>query len=216
MEALDIVSAMMKYFIVVVLWICTAAIAIQPHKKAIVLIDGIAFVVEVSQKGAILARYKVLEDYFESNLSDADIIATVDPNIVIDRNVIDFYLDEETDVDGSADPKPPIATRSQSEEFTTNQYVSFALNRAVLNTQAVIQIRKISQSYVSGQIKDIEILSFHTGDRTTSLLAQNRTKAISDLLQTFGVRERDISIKIEIAQAEANLAFVNISLSKTN
>ena len=172
--------------------------------------------VEVSQKGAILARYKVLEDYFESNLSDADIIATVDPNIVIDRNVIDFYLDEETDVDGSADPKPPIATRSQSEEFTTNQYVSFALNRAVLNTQAVIQIRKISQSYVSGQIKDIEILSFHTGDRTTSLLAQNRTKAISDLLQTFGVRERDISIKIEIAQAEANLAFVNISLSKTN
>ena len=206
----------MKYILMVLIWVGSGMMMDQPSKRGIVLIDGIAFVVEMSDKGAILARFKKIDDYFETSLSDEEIVASIDPNVVIDRTVIDFYLDDASDEDGSADPIPPALPEMDVESESSSQYVSFALNRAVLNTQAVHQIRKISQTYLVGQIDKIEILSFHKGDRTTRLLAQNRSKAISDLLQTFGVNKNAILINVDRAPSDANLAFVNISLSKSN
>ena len=182
------------------------------------MIDGEVWVADVAKSGAIMARFLQVSDYFTSSRSDSEIIQSTFNNPPSDDYYLDFYLPESGDVTISPPDEAALdkVTGISKDDFGNTQYVSFSLNRAVLNTKAVQQIRQLSRDYIDGKVASFLIVAFHENDTNSKKLSVNRANAVADLLQTFGVPGEVLSTSSNTAPDKANLGFVSISLKSPN
>lgn len=149
--------------------------------KAIVLINGEAYLVDVTPNGNIVTTYQKINNYFKSSESHQSILTRLSggkPSA--NGNSIVFYEKESEPVPTySEENKTPISSGSA-------QYLGFSPRRALLQKAAVDQIRKIADQHRAGTISAINISSYHQDTYESRALARNRNQAVRDLLHAFG------------------------------
>ncbi len=177
----------------------------QPF-KAIVLINGDAYLVDLEEDGTIAAMYQKIENYFTTRESHGSILARLTRGERSSSGSIVFYEKEiEPEVSFSNENKLPIRSGN-------SQYIGFSPFRALLQTEAVNQIRRIAKEYGRGKISGIHIYSYHNDTYRARALARNRSQAIKDLLSAFGVPGHIIGQEITIVQSGGKTDFVRIEL----
>ncbi len=196
-------SKLKSFLTVLALVFTISMIWSQEPFKAIVLINGDPFIVDLAGNGSILVRYQRVPDYFSSTTSDLAIIDQYSRQGLIAEQGLDFYREQ---IDS-----PSAAT---TEVMTGEQYIEFSQNRAVLNREAVDQVRAISDAFQEGRFRTVTIVSYHHDTLGSRTLAQNRSKAIADLLNTFGVPLENIIIELPYNARGSDISFVNLRFAQ--
>ncbi|MFT4566995.1 MAG: hypothetical protein ACI9FN_001957 [Saprospiraceae bacterium] len=174
--------------------------------KAIVLINGEAFLVDLTEKGAITATYQKVNNYFRSSESHGTILARLSKGTLSESGKSIVFYEEEIE------PVVPFTTENEAVVAPGSaQYVGFSPRRALLQKDAVDQIRKISSQFRQGVIQNITITSHQRDTYESRSLARNRAKAIHDLLGAFGVSTSIIDSSTPFAQPGSKTDFVRIS-----
>ncbi len=174
----------------------------QDVKRAVILINGVAHVADLSNTGSVIAFYQSIPDYFNSSLSDSQIIARVERQGLSTEGKVDLYTNTEEE------PELTDFKRVQEYSVDQKQYISFSRGRAILNKKAVDQIRALADSFQDQEISEIIINAYHDDTARQRLLAENRSKAIKDLLVTFGVTEFQIQRNLPYGNEGDQLYFV--------
>ncbi len=182
----------------------------QSSSRTIVLINGTAHIVDLSTNGSILAQYQSIPDYFNSTKTNEQIIAEYETKGLNNLGQIELY----TDYNQGKMPELSSFKKSEIVLDENKQYIAFSRGRAILNQKAVDQIRLISDAYQRNEIREIIINSYHDDSVRQRILAKNRSKAISDLLNTFGVQSKNIQINMPYGQENNQLYFVYLSFVK--
>ena len=174
--------------------------------KAIVLINGEAFLVDLTENGAITATYQKINNYFSSSDSHNTILARLSKGALSESGKSIVFYEKEVE------PVVPFTTENKAAVAPGNaQYVGFSPRRALLQKEAVDQIREISSQYSQGAIQKINITSHHRDSYESRSLARNRAKAIHDLLGAFGVSTSIIEMSTPFGQPGSKTDFVRIS-----
>lgn len=196
--------AFLTYLLLMVI-VLTSSTQSDPF-KAIVLINGEAYLVDITEKGTITATYQKITNYFQTSESHSSILSrlTEAPRAEGGGRIV-FYEKE---------VEPPIPFEIENELPIINgnaQYIGFSPLRALLKKEAVDQIRNIARQYQSGVIQTIRITSQHRDSYQSRALARNRAQAIHDLLEAFGVTTSIIVQDIPYAFPGEKTDFVKIS-----
>ncbi len=177
-------------------------------KRSIILVNGVAHIADLTTNGSIVAQYQAIPNYFDNQLSDEQIIANAETQGLENGGSLELYADNlDTDV-----PDITSFRRIDADKANSKQYIAFSRDRALLNRQAVDQIRTISDAYTAGQITQVTINSYHKDDIKSRTLAENRSKAIMDLLSTFGVDKSAIQVNLPYGTEDENLYFVYLGI----
>ena len=177
----------------------------EASKKAVVLINGTPYLVDVTPDGNITNTYQRINDYFSTSESDASIVSRLSKTAVPSNNEIVFFEKEEEPVPSfTEENKAPILTGAE-------QYIGFSPDRALLQKAGVDQIRKIADSYRTKTISTINITSYHIGNYRSKSLARNRADAVKDLLHAFGVSNKNISTQTLLGSMETKVDFVHLT-----
>ena len=174
--------------------------------RAVVLINGDAFLVDVKQNGDIVKMYTEVEDYFTSSESHNSIVSRLSgsqPKEVA-TPIVFYEKEEEPVVSFTAENADPIAIGNQ-------HYLGFTPGRALLLKKAVDQIRNISKAYRAGTISTIAITSYSAGTYRSRSLSRNRANAIRDLLGAFGVNKSIVSTSSVEGDASTKIDFVRLT-----
>ena len=176
--------------------------------KAIVLINGDAFLVDVLENGDITTIYQEVKNYFKSGESHESMMRRLVPGARSKEGNLVFYEKE-------AEPVPSFTKENKRKIVTGNQqYIGFSPNKALLLKPAVDQIRKIAEAYTSSSIQVIDISSYHDNSYRTKALARNRAKAIKDLLVAFGVKPSAIGTSEFAGGKDTKIDFVQLQFDK--
>lgn len=177
----------------------------QETKKAIVLINGDAHLVDVSPKGDIVKTYQKIDNYFSLKESPSQLIARFANVPAIENSSITFFESED-------EPTPTFTVENKAPVVIGNdQYLGFSPGRAVLQKKAVDQIRKISKAYRNGDIQTIHATAYYSDNYRSRSLSRNRAKAIKDLLIAFGLPANMIQTKTVLGTSDVKIDYVNIS-----
>lgn len=152
----------------------------QQSQRAIILINGIAHVADLSPTGSVIAFYQSLPDYFDSSDSDQSFIARLEEQGLTEGGSLDLYADQD-------DPLKSNFARVKEYSEEEKQYISFTRGRAILSKDAVNQIKSLADAYRSNDINEVIINAYHDNSQRQKRLALNRSKAIKDLLGAYGV-----------------------------
>ena len=176
----------------------------QEIKKAIVLINGDAHLVDISPKGDIVNTYQRIDNYFSLKESPSQLIARFANVPAMKNSAITFFESEK-------EPEPTFKIENKAPVITGNsQFIGFSPGRAVLQKQAVNQIRKISKAYRDGQIQSITATSYYSDNYRSRSLSRNRAKAIKDLLIAFGLPSNIINTQTVVGANNVKIDYVNI------
>lgn len=174
-------------------------------KRAIVLINGKAHLVDMEDNGNIITIYQVLENYFTSSQSANALLNKANQSATKTGEGIVFFEREE-------EPQPTyIEQNSQPVVYGNEQYIGFSPERAILIKSAVQQIRNIADSFQEGQISHIKITSYHRDTYRSRSLARNRAFAIQDLLIAFGVPPEEIDATHDNIDSAGNQDYVRLA-----
>ncbi len=174
--------------------------------KAIVLINGEAYLVDVTAKGNIITTYQKIENYFRTNESHNSLLTRLSNGAVSDDAKTIVFYEKETE------PIKSYSIENNTPIITGNaQYIGFSPRRAILKDAAVNQVRKIAKGYEQGIILNIQVTSYHKDSYVSRALARNRAKAITDLLHAFGVPKSIIKSASPYGGKETKDNFVNVS-----
>ncbi len=175
-------------------------------KKAIVLINGEAYLVDVTPKGLITATYQKISNYFTTSESHQNMLVRLSGGQLNETgDKIVFYEKE-------SEPLPSFQSENQqSLTAEAQRFIGFSPGKAVLNKGAVDYIREIAQGYKNGQITLVKINALYINSYRSRSLARNRAHAIRGLLGAFGVPMNIIISDTLLAGAESKLDFVQIS-----
>ena len=152
----------------------------QQSQRAIILINGIAYVADLSPNGSVIAFYQSLPDYFKSRDSDESFIARIEQQGLTEGGSLDLYADQD-------DPLQSNFARVEEYSGDEKQYIAFTRGRAILSKDAVNQIKSLANAYRSNDITEVIINAYHDNSQRQKRLALNRSKAIKDLLGAYGV-----------------------------
>ena len=190
--------------ICIFLFVFTAS-AQKASKKAVVLINGTPYLVDVTPKGNITNTYQRINDYFSTSESDANMISRLSKIAEPTDIKIAFFEKEEEPVPSfTAENKVPI-------NISAEQYIGYSPGRALLQKEGVDQIRKIAKAYRAKTISSIRITSYYLDTYRSRSLAQNRAEAIEDLLSAFGVTKSKISIQTLQGGSDTKIDFVHVT-----
>ncbi len=174
-------------------------------KKAIVLINGEAYLVELSPQGDIKATYQKISNYFNSSESHFSIIKRLSQNESLPSSEIAFYQAE-------SEPAVPYTAENLSTLSSEAQrYIGFSPWKAVLNFNAVNQLREIAAANKNGVLNTVLVDAYHINSYRSKTLARNRALAIKSLLVAFGVSEDHIITDIIQISPESKVDFVRIT-----
>ncbi len=180
----------------------------QETIKAIVLINGTAYLVDVTPKGDITTTYQKIENYFQTAESHSSIMTRLSKAERSESGSIVFYEQQSEPVPSfSEENKKPV-------DVGNDQYIGFSPDRAILLKTAVDQIRRMADGYRTGTISKIAVTSYFLNNYRSKSLARNRAKAINDLLIAFGVPQSQISIATLPGNLNAKIDFVNIGFGQ--
>ena len=180
----------------------------QDIKRGVILINGVAHVADLSNTGSVIAFYQSIPNYFNTDLSDSQIIARVEQQGLNSEGKVDLYTNSEDE------PKLMDFKRVKEYSVDQKQYISFSRGRAILNKKAVDQIRALADSFQNQEINEIIINAYHDDTSRQRLLAENRSMAIKDLLVTFGVNEFQIQRNLPYGNEGDQLYFVYLRTVK--
>ena len=173
--------------------------------KAIVLINGEAFLVDVTLNGNIVTTYQKINNYFKTSESHQSILTRLSKGERSESGSSIVFYEKESE------PIPSFTEENKSPIAAGNaQYLGFSPRRAILQTAAVDQIRKIADEYQSGRIQSIGITSYHEDSYESRSLARNRSQAIKDLLHAFGVSYDVISEDMPFGGAGVKSDYVRV------
>lgn len=189
------------------LTIARAAYSIQAGPlKAIVLINGEAYLVDVDKEGNILATYQHIRNYFSTNESHESILARLSKEASGDSRSIVFYEKQE-------EYKAPFAEENKAPVEAGNaQYIGFSPGQALLNKSAVDQIRRIAKAHSEGKLESISMVSFYEPSFRSRSIARNRADGIRDLLKAFGFDSNFIETSTQAIRQGQSPNFVSIHL----
>ncbi len=173
----------------------------QQAQRAIILINGIAHIADLSPNGSVIAFYQSLPDYFKSGDSDQAFIARLEQQGLTERGSLDLYADQD-------DPLQTNFERVQEYTADEKQYIAFTRGRAILSRDAVSQIKSLADAYRSNEISEVIINAYHDDSQRQKRLALNRSKAIKDLLETFGIPNNHIQRNAPYGDEGDQLYFV--------
>jgi outer membrane protein OmpA-like peptidoglycan-associated protein len=173
----------------------------QQSQRAIILINGIAHIADLSPNGSVIAFYQSLPDYFKSNDSDQSFIARLEQQGLTEGGSLDLYADQD-------DPLQTDFARIKEYSGDERQYIAFTRGRAILSRDAVSQIKSLADAYRSNEIKEVIINAYHDNSQRQKRLALNRSKAIKDLLETFGIPYKQIQRNAPYGDEGDQLYFV--------
>jgi len=173
----------------------------QQAQRAIILINGIAHIADLSPNGSVIAFYQSLPDYFKSGDSDQAFIARLEQQGLTERGSLDLYADQD-------DPLQTNFARVQEYTADEKQYIAFTRGRAILSRDAVSQIKSLADAYRSNEISEVIINAYHDDSQRQKRLALNRSKAIKDLLETFGIPNNHIQRNAPYGDEGDQLYFV--------
>ena len=181
---------------------CVYQATSQEVKRSVILINGVAHVADLSTTGSVIAYYQSIPNYFNNPLSDKEIIAQAERIGLSNKGQVELYTNNPQE--------PELSKFRRVTEFTSDQrqYIAFSTGRAILNKTAVDQIRDLADLYQNQEISEIIINAYHDDTRRQRLLAENRSKAIRDLLITFGVNEQNIQRNLPYGNEGDQLYFV--------
>lgn len=203
---------MRQFIAFLVFSVFTISAFAQNAKRAIILVNGTAVVADLASNGSVVQRYQSIPSYFNNNLSDQQIIAQAEASGLRPEGELQLYaesIDEEV--------IPQLSTFRKTEDFTADgecQYIAFSRGRALLNQQAVDQVRSIADAYLSGRIAKINISSYHRDSNASRTLAQNRANALVDLLTTFGMSLDAIEVRTPYGIEADHLYHVYLSFGE--
>lgn len=176
-------------------------------QKAIVLINGEAFLVDVDKDGTILTTYQKVNNYFTSSEPHEKMLVRLSKSTRNEQGGIAFYeLEKEYKAPYIEENKAPIARGN-------TQYIGFSPEQALLNKAAVDQIRKIAGAYSKGEIRTISIQSFYERSYKSRSISRNRSDAIKDLLAAFGVLPDDIVLGSQELKKGQSANFVSLAIN---
>lgn len=179
---------------------------INESDKAIVLINGEAYLVDVNEKGTIITTYQKIENYFSTSESHNSILTRLSMGAIADDGKKIIFYEKESE------PIPSYSSENNSPVLSGNaQYIGFSPRRALLKKTAVDQIRKIAKGYESGSITSITVNAFHQDNYESRALARNRANAISGLLIAFGVNESAINTETPYGGPNTKTDYVNVA-----
>lgn len=191
--------------VIFILFLGLTAVAQEASKKAVVLINGTPYLVDITPDGNITNTYQRINDYFSTPESDASIVSRLSKTAVPTNSKIVFFEKEEEPIPSfSEENKAPILTGAE-------QYIGFSPDRALLQKAGVDQIRKIADGYRTSTINSINVISYHIGNYRSKSLARNRADAIKDLLNAFGVSNSKISTQTVQGGADTKVDFVHVT-----
>jgi len=175
--------------------------------KEVILINGTAYLAELTPKGDILQTYQKIDNYFSSTESHKNLVTRLSRNPEPSGISIILYESEQEPIPSfTAENKKPVTTEN-------DQYIGFSPDRALLLKAAVDQIRRIAKSHRDGGIALTSITSYHIDDYRSRSLARNRAKAIKDLLHAFGVKKDVVSFSLDTVSPDTKVDFVRLSFS---
>jgi outer membrane protein OmpA-like peptidoglycan-associated protein len=177
-------------------------------EKAIVLINGEVYLVDLSENGDIITTYQKIENYFSSTESHKRIITRLTGGALSETgDKIVFYEKE-------VEPQPSYSSQNS---LPINQamarYIGFSPNKAILNKKAVDQIREIADAYKNGTIKDITITLLEAASYRERALSRNRADAIKGLLKAFGVADNYIFMDNGPIDQNTKIDFVKVDIN---
>lgn len=182
------------------------ASAQEASKKAVVLINGTPYLVDVTPDGNITTTYQRINSYFASSESTASMVSRLSKIAEPTDSQIVFFEKEE-------EPVPSFTEENKVPIFTgAEQYIGFSPDRALLQKAGVDQIRKIAESYRAKTISSINVTSYHIGNYRSKSLSRNRANAVKDLLGAFGVSDASISTQTIEGSSDTKVDFVQVSL----
>lgn len=193
-------------FAIILFSILAMSFQLNDPVKAIVLINGEAYLVDITPKGNITATYQKINNYFSSNESHNALLTRLSKGSREEgSNSIVFYEKE-------SEPIVPFTIENKQPVSPGNaQYIGFSPRRALLKTDAVNQIRVIAKQYKEGIIQRVHITSNHRDTYESRALARNRAQAIGDLLTAFGLPPSIIEKDNPFAGPGSNTDFVQIN-----
>lgn len=200
----------MKRLLVLIAFAIICAINLNGQKlvRSIILINGEPYIADLTVNGSVVDRYQKVPDYFNSNLKDEQIIAIAEKKGLISEGNIELYADK---LDNDDIPSLNSFRPSFDDISDNKQYIAFSRNRAILNQQAVDQIRNISDAYQSGKVSKVTVNAYHFDTEASRILARNRGNAITDLLVTFGLPETNIEVNMPYGKEDDQLYYVYLS-----
>ena len=198
---------MSKYILPFALLLFAFHLHAQNPSKAIVLINGQPFVVELMSDGSIFKKYQGVPKYFSMTSTDEAIIDQLSKQGLIEDSDFSVLRDTEETPQFGAGP----AKIDGIDVLNDQQYISFSLQRAILNRDAVNQVRAIADAYQEGRFARVFINAYHTDSERSRRLARNRANAIADLMETFGVNPSAINVNLPVTLNENALSFVNVA-----
>lgn len=152
-------------------------------KKTIILINGAPFLVDIDENGKVINNYLLVQDYFISDDSHADLVVKAEEE-----------YEEEVAI------------------LNNTRLIIFNESSSLLNEIAVDNIRELATLYNNGVLQNINITAGHVEKENDDATVEDRIGAISQLLHDFGVKEGDISADIKIYRSELPNQFVKIDL----
>ena len=190
-------------FVITIVFLLFAVVTAssQQAQRAIILINGIAHIADLSPNGSVIAFYQALPNYFNSNDSDQEFIALLEQQGLKERGSLDLYADRD-------DPLQTNFARVQEYAGNEKQYIAFTRERAILSRDAVSQIKSLADAYRSNEISEVIINAYHDDSQRQKRLALNRSKAIKDLLETFGIPTNQIQRNAPYGDEGDQLYFV--------
>lgn len=196
----------------VIMMALLAQLEAQDNKRAIILINGTAYVADLAPNGSILHRYQSVPDYFSNGATDQQIIAKAESQGLNSDGSLELYAE-------SLDSElvPDIQTFRRVEDYLAegeSQYIAFSRDRALLNQKAVDQVRSIADAFVAGRLSRLTIRSFHHDTTKSRTLANNRSKALFDLLTTFGMSASAIDIETPYGAEDDQLYYVYLTFEQ--
>jgi len=158
---------------------------VEDVKKTIILINGMAVLVDIDANGKVINNYLLVPDYFSSN--DAHDLLVEKAEVVYEEELA-------------------ILDRSK--------LIIFGEESAMLNEAAVDNIRTLANLYNYGSIQNVNITAGHVENADDEDTVNDRINAITQMLEDFGVKEGDISADVKIYRSELPNQFVKIDLVK--
>ena len=172
--------------------------------RTIVLINGLPYMVDVTEEGDILEIYQNVPEYFSSTSGHENLVQQYSKDLKPQIASITFFEKQE-------EPVPSFSEEnSQPIILGNNQYIGFSPERAILLAAAVDQIRLISESFQRGEIRNISITSYHIDTYRSRSLARNRASAIKGLLEAFGMPKSLITARNIDVTPDAKLDFLKV------
>jgi len=196
-------------FVLVTFFLGLISTSAQQPFKAIVLINGAPFLVDLAYDGSIAHKFQNVPNYFTQSTTDKEIISQLANQGLIEDD--DFSVFQRPTASTTLTSKPDYVDGVTI--FRDRQFISFSLQRAVLNREAVTQVRAIADAYQEKRFEKVMINAYHIDTPESRILARNRANAIADLMETFGVSPGSINVNLPVTLRENNLSFVNISFN---